>query len=241
MKDYPRKTKYFSFPLVHKNYISQNKTKYDIPFYIEGIPEGFSIFSTFDEAGRIRSYIKKVNNDNNENNLINNNNNNIEKSDEIITLDIKPKADHTYCHLCQSRYINYNEHIQSIEHNDNLNKDNELFLKIKDKFHKINDFWKNNKDDNSFKYFQNESNDDLNYKKDKLKLENNYDKVLGIKDIFSQSTNPTSQGSIILIEKSKKIKKRKLIEINQPMNRRFNTNLLPLTYNSRKRKKSKNH
>ena len=213
MKDYPRKTKYFSFPLVHKKYISQNKTKYDIPFYIEGIPEGFSIFSTFDEVWRIRSYIKKVNNNNNENNLIKNNNNNIEKSDEIITLDIKPKADHTYCHLCQSRYINYNEHIQSIEHNDNLNKDNELFLKIKDKFHKINDFWKNNKDD----------------------------KVLGIKDIFSQSTNPTSQGSIILIEKSKKIKKRKLIEINQPMNRRFNTNLLPLTYNSRKRKKSKNH
>ena len=178
-------------------------------------------------------------NNNNNNNTENNFNNN-NKSEEI-TLDEKPKADHTYCHLCQTRYINYNEHVNSNEHNDNLNKDNELFLKIKDKFHKINDFWKNNKDDNSFKYFQNESNDDLNYKKDKLKLENNYDKVLGIKDIFSQSTNPTSQGSIILIEKSKKIKKRKLIEINQPMNRRFNTNLLPLTYNSRKRKKSKNH
>ena len=241
MKDYPRRTKYFSFPLVHKNYISQNKTKYDIPFYIEGIPEGFSIFSTFDEAGRIRNYIKKVNNNNNnESNIIYNNNNN-EKSEEIITLDEKPKADHTYCHLCQSRYINYNEHINSIEHNDNLNKDNELFLKIKNKIHKINDFWKNNKDDNSFKFFQNESNDDVNYNKDKLKIENNSDKILGIKDIFSQSTNPTSQGSIILIEKSKKIKKRKLIEINQPINRRFNTNLLPLTYHCRKRKKSKNH
>ena len=72
-------------------------------------------------------------------------------------------------------------------------------------------------------------------------LQNCSDKILGIKDIFSQSTHPTSQGSIILIEKSKKIKKRKLIDINQPINRRFNTNLLPLTYNSRKRKKSKNH
>ena len=226
MKDYPRKTKYFSFPLVHKNYISQNKTKYDIPFYI-------------DEAGRIRNYIKKVNN-NIESNLIFNNNNN-EKSEEIITLDEKPKADHTYCHLCQTRYINYNEHINSNEHKDNLNKDNELFLKIKDKFHKINDYWKNNNDDNSFKCFQNENSDDINYNKDKLNLQNCSDKILGIKDIFSQSTHPTSQGSIILIEKSKKIKKRKLIDINQPINRRFNTNLLPLTYNSRKRKKSKNH
>ena len=64
---------------------------------------------------------------------------------------------------------------------------------------------------------------------------------MGIKEIFSQSTHPNSQGSIILIEKSKKIKKRKFIDINQPVNRRFNSTLLPLTYNSRKRKKNKNH
>ena len=231
LKDYPRKTKYYSFPLVHKNYISQNKTKFDIPFFIEGIPEGFSIFSTLEEAGKIRTYLKKVNN-----NLDNNNNNNI-KSNEI-NLDEKPKADHTYCHLCQSRYINYNEHINSFEHKDNLNKDFDLFLKIQNNFKRINHFWKNNY---SFKFDKNENKDFKDNKEDNVIQLNNNEKHLGIKEIFSQSTHPNSQGSIILIEKSKKMKKRKFIDINQPVNRRFNSTLLPLTYNSRKRKKSKNH
>ena len=238
MKDYPRKTKYFSFPLVHKNYISQNKTKYDIPFYIDGIPEGFSIFSTFDEAGRIRNYIKKVNN-NIESNLIFNNNNN-EKSEEIITLDEKPKADHTYCHLCLSRYTNYNEHINSNEHQDNIIKNKDLFIRIENNFKRINLFWKNNNNNSiNFTYDDDIDIDDIN--NSDLIEDNCEQKFCTIKEIFSESTHPNSQNSLILMEQSVKVKKRKIIDINHPSNRRINMNLLPLTYHIRKNKKSQNH
>ena len=113
-----------------------------------------------------------------------------------------------------------------------------MFLKIQNNFKRINHFWKNNY---SFKFDKNENKDFKDNKEDNVIQLNNNEKHLGIKEIFSQSTHPNSQGSIILIEKSKKMKKRKFIDINQPVNRRFNSTLLPLTYNSRRRKKSKNH
>jgi len=233
MNEYQRKTKYFTFPLVNKNYINKNKSKYDIPFYIEGIPDNFSIFSTFEEAGKIRSYIKKMKNN------INYHNDNDNICDKI-TLDEHPKADHTYCHLCLSRYINYNEHINSNEHQDNIIKNKDLFLRIENNFKRINLFWKNNIN-NSINFIYDNDIDFVYYNDSDLIEDNCNQKICTMKEIFSESTHPNSQSSLILMEQSVKVKKRKLIDINQPINRRFNMNLLPLTYNSRKNKKSQNH
>ena len=234
MNEYQRKTKYFTFPLVNKNYINKNKSKYDIPFYIEGIPDNFSIFSTFEEAGKIRSYIKKMKYN------INCNNDNDNLCDKI-TLDEHPKADHTYCHLCLSRYINYNEHINSNEHQDNIIKNKDLFLRIENNFKRINLFWKNNNNNNSLNFIYDNDIDFDDYNDSDLIEDNSDEKICTMKEIFSESTHPNSQSSLILMEQSVKVKKRKLIDINQPINRRFNMNLLPLTYNSRKNKKSQNH
>jgi len=232
MNEYQRKTKYYTFPLVNKNYINKNKSKYDIPFYIEGIPDNFSIFSTFEEAGKIRSYIKKM-----KYNMNNNNNDNLY---DKITLDENPKADHTYCHLCLSRYTNYNEHINSNEHQDNIIKNKDLFIRIENNFKRINLFWKNNNNNSiNFTYDDDIDIDDIN--NSDLIEDNCEQKFCTIKEIFSESTHPNSQNSLILMEQSVKVKKRKIIDINHPSNRRINMNLLPLTYHIRKNKKSQNH
>jgi hypothetical protein len=232
MNEYQRKTKYYTFPLVNKNYINKNKSKYDIPFYIEGIPDNFSIFSTFEEAGKIRSYIKKM-----KYNMNNNNNDNLY---DKITLDENPKADHTYCHLCLSRYTNYNEHINSNEHQDNIIKNKDLFIRIENNFKRINLFWKSNNNNSiNFTYDDDIDIDDIN--NSDLIEDNCEQKFCTIKEIFSESTHPNSQNSLILMEQSVKVKKRKIIDINHPSNRRINMNLLPLTYHIRKNKKSQNH
>ena len=64
---------YYSFPIIKKEkWLKGAKTKYDIPQYIEGIPEGFAIFCTTKEAGKVRKYqeqIEKRKNRNNKNEL----------------------------------------------------------------------------------------------------------------------------------------------------------------------------
>ena len=56
-----KKLHYFSFPLIkEEKWIIGAKTKYDIPQYIEGIPDGFAIFCTTSEAGKVRKYQEQV-------------------------------------------------------------------------------------------------------------------------------------------------------------------------------------
>ena len=52
-----KKLYYYNFPIIRETkWRIGAKTKYDIPQYIDGIPEGFSIFCTTWEAGRVRRY-----------------------------------------------------------------------------------------------------------------------------------------------------------------------------------------
>lgn len=56
-----KKVNYYSFPLIKKEkWLQGAKTKYDIPQYIEGIPEGFAIFCTTKEAGKVRKYQERI-------------------------------------------------------------------------------------------------------------------------------------------------------------------------------------
>ena len=56
-----KKVNYYSFPIIKKErWLKGAKTKYDIPQYIEGIPEGFAIFCTTKEAGKVRKYQEQI-------------------------------------------------------------------------------------------------------------------------------------------------------------------------------------
>ena len=56
-----KKLHYWAFPLIkEEKWFIGAKTKYDIPQYIEGIPDGFAIFCTTWEAGKIRKYQEQL-------------------------------------------------------------------------------------------------------------------------------------------------------------------------------------
>ena len=56
-----KKVNYYCFPTIKKEkWLKGAKTRYDIPQYIEGIPEGFAIFCTTKEAGKVRKYQERI-------------------------------------------------------------------------------------------------------------------------------------------------------------------------------------
>ena len=76
-----KKVNYYSFPIIKKErWLKGAKTKYDIPQYIEGIPEGFAIFCTTKEAGKVRKYQEQIERRNKNKNNKNETNN--KKNDE---------------------------------------------------------------------------------------------------------------------------------------------------------------
>ena len=54
-----KKYKYYEFPKIEETiYQQQSISKYEIPQYIQEIPEGFSIFCTLWEAGKVKQYMQ---------------------------------------------------------------------------------------------------------------------------------------------------------------------------------------
>ena len=170
-----KKLYYYNFPIIRESkWRIGAKTKYDIPQYIDGIPEGFSIFCTTWEAGRVRRYqeleiesknfmknnfkeenenkdIKKMEEFNNtlENKILSkfiemNKNINDKQNNDELEEPI-PNGIHKYCHICNINYDNYLIHIKSFDHFDNLKKNKYYFNNFKKSFEKINDFWKKKK------------------------------------------------------------------------------------------------
>ena len=165
-----KKLYYYNFPIIRESkWRIGAKTKYDIPQYIDGIPEGFSIFCTTWEAGRVRRYQELENKNIIKNNLkveIKNKeiknlevmndileNNNLNKvtevnkniSDKNNNDELEepiPNGMHKYCHICNINYDNYLIHIKSFDHFDNLKKNKYYFNNFKKSFEKITDFWK---------------------------------------------------------------------------------------------------
>lgn len=100
-----------------------DRSKYDIPEFIEGIPDGFASICTFDEASKIKA-------------LTSNNKKSSKDDMEYITKEPVPKSNHNYCHLCNAKFDAYLIHIKSDLHikNVSLNKNiiediNNLFLR----------------------------------------------------------------------------------------------------------------
>ena len=170
-----KKLYYYNFPIIRETkWRIGAKTKYDIPQYIDGIPEGFSIFCTTWEAGRVRRYQelelenKNIMKNNFRAEIENKDMKNMEIMDDILDNKILnkfievnknicdklnndeleepiPNGIHKYCHICNINYDNYLIHIKSFDHFDNLKKNKYYFNNFKKSFEKINDFWKKKK------------------------------------------------------------------------------------------------
>ena len=170
-----KKLYYYHFPIIRETkWRIGAKTKYDIPQYIDGIPEGFSIFCTTWEAGRVRRYQelelenKSIMKNNFRDEIENKDMKNMEIMNDILDnkilnkfLEVNknicdklsndeleepiPNGIHKYCHICNINYDNYLIHIKSFDHFDNLKKNKYYFNNFKKSFEKINDFWKKKK------------------------------------------------------------------------------------------------
>jgi len=180
-----QKIHYYEFPIIKElKWRNGAKTKYEIPQFINDVPEDFPVFCTIKEAGMIKNYQNKMkkkedknkknksdlkskekekekeknnNNSKNDNNTKKNDNNNI--LDEPI-----PNEMHKYCHLCKKHFDNYMRHINTKIHKDNTNKYFDTFKNIKNIFKRINTYWddkkKNNKNENENE-IKNNNNDNI--------------------------------------------------------------------------------
>ena len=168
-----KKLHYWAFPLIkEEKWFIGAKTKYDIPQYIEGIPDGFAIFCTTWEAGKIRKYQEQLdkknrykNNENKErevedmdvmnkrfiekamkkNNSLDGSKNRNEDSDNEELDEPVPRGSNKYCHICNMKFKKYLEHIKSIEHFDGLRRHKNTFNRFKNTFQNIIRFWDNKK------------------------------------------------------------------------------------------------
>ena len=120
--------KYYEFEkLTDQKLKNISKTEYDIPQFFPDMPEGFSIFSTLKEASDIKSLI------------LNNNNEKKEEKKENSFEPIPHK--NNYCHICQRKYDNYIEHINSLCHKNSIVRNPDIFSKIHYTFENIKNFW----------------------------------------------------------------------------------------------------
>ena len=131
---------YYEFPKIEESaLINKSISIYDIPQYIPDIPEGFSIFCTLGEASRVRQFlelnkegkynIEKIRNDENES---------IEGNNDI---NEEPVPKSNYCYLCRRSFDDYNIHIKTLTHKNNIINNPLMINRAKNTFERINNFW----------------------------------------------------------------------------------------------------
>ena len=121
----------YLFPKIQKDVSNiEGKIKYEIPQFIIGMPDGFSVFSTIPEARQIKYYKEKYEKPLNkiENNDINN---------QQIEIEPKPTKEHNYCYICGITFEDYYLHVSDQYHFFNLKKFKKIFNKINMTFKRI--------------------------------------------------------------------------------------------------------
>ena len=108
---------------------SNLEMKNDIPFYHEGIPEGFSMFCTRLEYMQIMAHIKKCEKKKN-----------IIEKEQVLETEPIPNKRHFICQICKIKFDNYIEHINSKIHEENKLKFRNVFLRMKLTFRRIVNF-----------------------------------------------------------------------------------------------------
>ena len=215
-----KKLHYFSFPLIkEEKWFIGAKTKYDIPQYIEGIPDGFAIFCTTWEAGKIRKYQEQQQliKDNYErmkekevedmdimnkrlaeraiNKNRDENKKNSEESEKDELEEPIPRNNNKFCHICYLKYDNYLNHIKSFEHFNNFKRHTSEFTRFKNTFERIINFWNIKRTEN--KNNNNNINSEMPLAND---ISNKNEKSLGCKSeensMKVEINNPNENNSI---------------------------------------------
>lgn len=154
-EDKHKKLHYYEFPTIKEiKWRSGAITKYDIPQYINDIPEDFPTFCTMKEFGIIKNYSIKLKKDKgiidgNKSNLKfkeNKEDENFEKNNKKINLLEEPIPNHKFCQLCKKDFDNYVKHIKGQMHKDNEKKYTNKCNNIKNIFRRVNEFWENEND-----------------------------------------------------------------------------------------------
>ena len=139
--------------MIIKNYTNENITHletydfsyqnkkgdifYDIPYYHEDVPDGFSVFCTDEEHKLVLEYVNKKRNKTKDKNKITN----IKKED--ITSAPEPTKKNYICHLCRVLFNNYKKHINSENHKKMILENKNCYKELSETFKRIVN---NNKD-----------------------------------------------------------------------------------------------
>lgn len=137
---------YYEFPKIEEAaLIDKSITEYDIPQYIPDIPEGFSIFCTLWEASKVKQFLElNKGGNNNENNLQNKENEN----DNNCDINEEPIPKTNFCHLCMRKFDDYNIHINTLIHKNNIIKNPLIIDRTKNTFYRINNYWNKEEKEN---------------------------------------------------------------------------------------------
>ncbi len=139
---YPKKFKTYEFPIIEEQLLQDKSiTKYEIPQYIQDIPNGFSLFCTLWEARIVKQYIQQSREEQDKLNLIEN----IVSKDNNNVCFNEPLPKSNFCNLCHARFDDYLCHIESMIHKNNVNQNSKMFIHIKNTFKRINNFWEKRK------------------------------------------------------------------------------------------------
>ena len=140
-----KKFKCYEFPKIEESiYLNKSISQYEIPQYIQEIPEGFSIFCTLWEAGKVKQYMQLSKEEQDKLGVGENEEKN--KDDEEL-LEPIPKTN--FCHLCRRKFDDYLIHIETMVHKNNITKNPMMINDAQNTFKRINNFWKNNKNNNN--------------------------------------------------------------------------------------------
>lgn len=138
-----KKYNYYEFPKIEEAiYQEKSISKYEIPQYIQEIPEGFSIFCTLWEASKVKQYLQLSKEEQERLGVIEKEEQN---KDEDLLKEPIPRSN--FCHLCRRKFDDYLVHIETMMHKNNICKNPMMINTVQDTFKRINNFW-NNKNNN---------------------------------------------------------------------------------------------
>ena len=109
----------------------KNKTSYEIPYFHQDVPEGFSVFCTDEENKLIYDYLRKKKLKPNENNK------DKKKEDYAHIAEPVPNKTNFICQLCRSRFDNFKDHIMSELHRKNQKKHKNSYSRLSHTFKRI--------------------------------------------------------------------------------------------------------
>ena len=136
-----RKYKSYEFPTIEESFfLEKSISKYEIPQYIQDIPEGFSLFCTLWEASKVKQYMLLSQDEQDKLNI----KETYDKKEKENLINEEPIPKNNFCYICQQNFEDYLSHLESKDHKANLYNQNPSLIKsIKNSFKRINKFWSN--------------------------------------------------------------------------------------------------